>query len=108
MMYEVAIHTYGRRLITRDGPAQGLLEWPQHQWQVVTPRPIGLVRARALAVSQETHATVQIWMTAEKVYDNGKSPLVPAGWYPPETQYAATRAIEPRTLARAERRADDR
>ncbi len=49
MMYEVAVHTYGRKLITRDGPAQGLLEWPQHTWSRITARPLGLARATALA-----------------------------------------------------------
>lgn len=88
MMYEVAIHSYGRRLITREGPAQGLLEWPDHQWGRITQRPIGLARAKALADAQDTHATVQLWMTAEKVYDNGKPPSVPAGWYPPDAQFA--------------------
>lgn len=81
-MYEVAIHEHGRRRITRDGPAQGLLEWPEHRWGRITPRPLGLRRAIALADAQDTHATVQIWMTAEKVHDNGKPPTVPAGWYP--------------------------
>jgi hypothetical protein len=82
-MYEVAIHHYGRRLITRDGPCQGLLEWPDHQWARITPRPVGLARAKALADAQETHATVQTWMSADKVHDNGKPPAVPAGWWPP-------------------------
>ena len=88
-MYEVAIHHYGRKLITSDCPAQGLLEWPQHVWGRITPRPIGLARAKALADAQETHATVQFWTSAEKAYDNGKAPLVPAGWHPPHAQYAA-------------------
>jgi hypothetical protein len=87
-MYEVATHAYGRRLITRDGPCQGLLEWPQHQWARITARPIGLARAKALADAQDTHATVQFWMTAEVVYDNGKAPIVPAGWWPPTAQMA--------------------
>lgn len=86
MMYEVAIHHYGRRLITRDGPAQGLLEWPDHRWSRITPRPIGIERAKKLADEQTTHATVQIWMTADKVYDNGKPPEVPMGWWPPDAQ----------------------
>jgi hypothetical protein len=86
-MYEVAIHSYGRRLITRDGPAQGLLEWPAHQWGRITPRPIGLKRAKALADAQGQHATVQIWMTAEVVYDNGKPPAVPDGWWPATAQH---------------------
>lgn len=88
-MYEVAIHHYGRRRITRDGPAQGLLEWPDHQWGRITPRPVGLARAKALADAQPTHATVQPWMTADVVYDNGKAPLVPEGWYPAEAQIAS-------------------
>ena len=81
-MYEVAIHSYGRRLITRDGPCQGLLEWPQHNWSRITSRPIGLARAKALADSQNQHAVVCVWMTAEKVHDNGKAPSVPDGWWP--------------------------
>lgn len=92
-MYEVAIHHYGRKLITRDGPAQGLLEWPQHQWGRITPRPIGLKRAKELADAQDTHATVQVWMTAaEVVYSNGKAPKVPDGWYPATAQTANDRA----------------
>jgi len=87
--YEGAIHHYGRRLITRDGPAQGLLEWPQHVWGRITPRPLGLINAKLLADAQDTHATVQIWMTDEIVYSNGKQPLVPAGWYSPNAQMAA-------------------
>lgn len=88
MMYEVAIHSYGRRRITRDGPCQGLLEWPAHVWGRITARPIGLARAKALADAQAQHATVQIWMTAEKVYDNGKAPAVPDGWWPATAQTA--------------------
>lgn len=87
-MYEVAIHQYGRRLITRDGPCQGLLEWPEHVWGTITPRPIGLARAKALADAQDTHATVQPWMTADVAYDNGKAPTVPAGWYPATAEVA--------------------
>jgi hypothetical protein len=87
MMYEVAIHHYGRRPITRDGPCQGLLEWPDHRWGRITPRPVGLKRAKALADAQETHATVQPWMTADVVYSNGKAPKVPAGWYPADAQH---------------------
>lgn len=87
-MYEVSIHHYGRKRITRDGPCQGLLEWPAHQWRRITARPIGLARARALADAQGTHATVQPWMSSEVVYTNGKAPLVPSGWYPAEEQMA--------------------
>lgn len=90
-MYEVATHHYGRKLITRDGPAQGLLEWPKSVWSRITPRPVGLARAKALADAQDTHATVQYWMTAEVVHDNGKSPRVPAGWYAADAQTAEER-----------------
>lgn len=80
MMYEVAIHGHGRKLITRDCPAQGLLEWPKHEWKCITPRPIGLARATKLADAQTCHAVVCVWQTAEKVYDNGKKPYIPEGW----------------------------
>jgi len=86
-LYEVAIRYYGRKLITR-GPSQGLLEWPQSKWTRITSRPIGLARAKALADAQVTHATVQLWGTADKAYDNGKAPLVPTGWYPPNAEIA--------------------
>lgn len=85
-MYEVAIHQHGRKRITKDCPAQGLLEWPQHKWTRITNRPIGLARARALADQQEIHATVQVWQTSEVVYSNGKKPGVPAGWLPADAQ----------------------
>ena len=78
--YEVATRLKGRKRITRDCPAQGLLEWPQNVWTRITPRPLGLERAKSLADAQATHATVQVWQTDEKVYDNGKPPLVPDGW----------------------------
>lgn len=81
-MYEVARRFYGRKLITRDGPTQGLLEWPQSKWERITPRPVGLARAKALAAAQPGHAVVTHWCSSEKVYDNGKPPIVPAGWYP--------------------------
>lgn len=80
--YEVSIRYYGRKRITSDCPAQGLLEWPRSKWTRITPRPLGFARAKALCDAQETHATVQVWMSAEKVHDNGKAPLVPAGWEP--------------------------
>jgi hypothetical protein len=86
--YEVHVHHYGRRLITRDGPAQGLLEWPQHRWGKITPRPLGLTRAKAIADEQAVHAVVTIWDSAEKVHDNGKKPGVPEGWWHPDAQHA--------------------
>lgn len=89
--YEVARHEYGRRLITRDGPAQGLLEWPAHKWTRLTNRPIGLVRAKALADAEPGHAVVTYWRDSTKVYDNGKRPTVPTGWWPPTAITAADR-----------------
>lgn len=96
-MYEVAIHQYGRRLITRDGPAQGLLEWPAHTWTRITPRPVGLARAKALADAQPGHAAVTVWQTADKVHDNGKRPTVPPGWWPAD----AITASDPRRAPNA-------
>ncbi len=87
--YQVHVHGYGRRLITRDGPSQGLLEWPAHTWAVISTRPMGLQAAVALANEQPQHAVVTLWMDAEKLYDNGKPPALPAGWYPAEAQVAS-------------------
>lgn len=78
--YEVATREYGRPRITREGPCQGLLDWPRSKWTRITPRPVGLARARALAEQQGHHAVVCVWQTAEKVYDNGKPPALPQGW----------------------------
>jgi len=86
--YQVHIHGYGRRLITRDGPCQGLLEWPAHQWHIISQRPLGLQAAIALANAQLHHATVTLYMDADTVHDNGKPPMIPAGWYPPDAQIA--------------------
>ena len=87
MKYEVAIHEYGRKRITRDCPAQGLLEWPTHRWTRITPRPLGIDRAKELASEQAIHAVVSPWQEAGPVFDNGKRPGVPAGWNPAEAQY---------------------
>jgi hypothetical protein len=86
--YEVAVHEHGRKLIRGGGPCAGLLEWPQHKWTKITPRPIGLARATALANEQVGHATVQVWQTADVVYDNGKRPTVPDGWWPADAVVA--------------------
>jgi len=97
--YEVAIHGYGRKLCRRDGPAQGLLDWPAHTWGTISTRPMGLKAAMALADAQTQHAVVTLWMSAEQVYDNGKAPAVPEGWWPPDARMASdpqTRAGERR------------
>jgi len=94
MMYEITIQHYGRKLITRDGPTQGLLEWPQHVWTKITSRPLGRVRAIALANAQDTHATVQPWMTADVIHDNGQPPQIPSGWYSPDAQIAGWKASQ--------------
>lgn len=86
--YEVAIHYHGRRLCRRGGPCEGLLNWPEHKWGTVSTRPLGLKAAIALADAQPMHATVTR-MSAEKVYDNGKAPAVPDGWWPAEAQVAS-------------------
>ena len=96
MMYEVNLHYHGRRLITRDGPAHGLLEFPQHKWVRITARPIGLARAKTLADAQSQHAAVNVWRTAETVYDNGKPPAVPEGWWPA----SANSVMDPKTEVR--------
>lgn len=78
-MYEVATREHGRPIVKR-GPCEGLPDWPRSRWTRITPRPIGLVRARALASAQDRHAVVCVWQSAEKVFDNGKAPALPAGW----------------------------
>ena len=78
-MFEVSIRFHGRPVVKR-GPAEGLLDWPRSLWKRITPRPLGLKRAMALANAQGQHAAVNVWQTAEKVYDNGKLPAVPEGW----------------------------
>lgn len=85
-MFEVHIHGYGRKRITRDCPCQGLLEWPRHTWQKVNRRPVGIARAKAIADEQACHAVVTPWMTAGNVYDNGKEPFVPEGWLPADAK----------------------
>lgn len=72
-MYEVAIRSHGSPIVRR-GPAEGLPDFPRSKWARITPRPIGLARARRLADAQEHHAVVCVWNTDEKVHDNGKPP----------------------------------
>ena len=80
--YEVAIHEYGRKRITSDCPAQGLLEWPKHRWTRITKRPLGLESAKKLADAQAIHAVVCVWSSAETVHSNAKAPGIPTGWEP--------------------------
>lgn len=84
-MYEVAVHDYGMKTVTEGGinnPCGGL-RFPKHRWTRITPRPLGLKRAIALADSQSQHATVCVWRCAGVVHDNGKPPGVPEGWGAP-------------------------
>lgn len=83
VMYGVYVRDYGRPIVRR-GPAEGLPDWPRSRWTRITPRPVGLARARALADAQEFHAAVNVWETSEKVYDNDKPPRVPPDWIPAE------------------------
>lgn len=85
MTYEVHEHYYGRKPITRNGPCQGLLEWPQHKW-------ISVLRTRSWqkAVDRvEQSATHAVACEADcspeyssKVHRNSRQPLVPEGWWP--------------------------
>jgi hypothetical protein len=81
MRYEVSVHSYGRPMIRR-GPMAGCRDFPQHKWQRINARPLGLKKAIALAESQAGRAVVTPWQQAGAVYDNGKEPAVPEGWLP--------------------------
>lgn len=93
LLYEVAVHSHGKRMVGGgcNNPCEGLLE-ERHEWVRITPRPIGLARAIALADSLPHHAVVCIWGSAEKAHDNGKPPRLPPGWWPA----TARSALEPR------------
>ncbi len=80
-MYDVHIHGKGRPVV-RNGPMQGVLDWPKSEWQRLTTRPLGIERAKALADSQSCHAVVTKYSSSQKVHDNGKEPYLPAGWHP--------------------------
>lgn len=80
-MYQVGIHGYGRPMIQR-GPMSGCRGFAEHKWMMLNNRPIGLNRAKELADAQGCHATVIVWGSSEKVYDNGKEPFLPDGWIP--------------------------
>jgi hypothetical protein len=88
-MYEVAAHDHCARMIDGgvNNPAQGLLN-VKHAWTRITPRPVGLARAKQIAAEQPFHAVVCVWKTAEKVHDNGKPARVPAGTWQPNAQTA--------------------
>jgi hypothetical protein len=79
MKYEVSTREHGRPIVKR-GPAEGLPDWPRSRWTRITPRPLGLKKAIQVASAQDRHAVVCEWMTATKVFDNGKTPALPAGW----------------------------
>lgn len=89
--YDVHVHGYGRRLCQKDGPCQGLLNWPEHKWGRISTRPLGLKSAIALADAQSQHAVVTFYMSSEEVHDNGKPPAIPYGWWPPDAQTAQDR-----------------
>lgn len=78
-MYYVYQHEYGRKLITY-GPATGLLEWPQHRW-TWTEKHRAKAKAIAAAAEHPFHAVVSIDHTSDAIFDNGKAPGIPEGWY---------------------------
>lgn len=81
--YEVHLGYHGRPIVRR-GPAEGLPDFPRQKWVKITPRPLGLARATALADAQEQQAVVTAWESSEVAYRNGKAPAVPEGWLPSE------------------------
>ena len=95
MLYEVHEHYYGRRLITKDGPCQGLLEWPEHKWVSVL-RTRSWQRAVERVKQSATHAVAcEADCSPEhsaKAYGNAREPLVPEGWWHP----TANTCMEPR------------
>lgn len=93
MMYDVFIHGRGRKVV-RNGPMQGVLDFPANHWERLTSRPLGFDRAKQLADLQDCHAVVAVYSTSQKIYDNGKPPYVPQGWRSPQ----ALTALEPASL----------
>lgn len=83
-MFEVSIHEAGKVMVAH-GAHSGLLQ-SRNRWVRITPRPIGRQRAEELANAQPTHAVVNAWGSAEVVYDNGKPPTRPEGWWPLEAK----------------------
>lgn len=74
MRYEVNAHKYGRPIIRKDCPMQGLPELPKHQWIRLNNRPMALDNAISLAKTCEYHTVVNEWFTTKIVFDNGKEP----------------------------------
>lgn len=95
LSYEVATHDHCGRMVGggMNNPCEGLLN-VRHAWTRITPRPIGLARAKALADAQPFHAVVCVWRTAEKIHDNGKPARVPAGAWQPSSRSA----LEPQAI----------
>lgn len=95
-MYEVATLDHCARMIGGgiNNPLGGLLS-TRSTWTRITPRPLGLARAKALADAQPFRAVVCVWHTAEKVHDNGKPARIPAGTWRPD----ARSAMEPKVTA---------
>jgi hypothetical protein len=60
----------------------GCFDFPQHKHALITPRPVGIKRAKQLADAQDVHARVVPWMSSGVVYENGKNPGLPEGWKP--------------------------
>lgn len=84
--YEVSAHHYGRPVV-QAGPMAGCVGFDTHGWTRLTNRPLGLARAIELADRQSGRAVVVVWQTSQTVYDNQRSPVVPAGWREPVTPF---------------------
>lgn len=88
-LFYVWQHEYGRKRIAR-GPCEGLLEWPKHQWGW-TAKYRSLAKAIDDAKAHPFHAVVtrdDSGMDKDRMFDNGKAPGIPEGWYAPEAQIA--------------------
>jgi hypothetical protein len=77
--YGVYTHGYGRPIVQR-GPVAGCADFPKHQHTLITPRPVGLKRAKELVDAQPVHAQVVPWQESGTVYENDKLPYTPEGW----------------------------
>lgn len=85
-MYYLYQHEYGRKRIQR-GPCEGLLEWPQHNW-TWTEGFRSKAKAIAAAESHPIHARICNGHVAAHIFDNGKVPGIPEGWYPADAERA--------------------